>query len=66
MVAYFDSISIKPYDPVFGGTGELAPIADSLEQNRDMEPFVSQSSATETPFLGGIVEPYGDVCQSLR
>ena len=54
MVAYFDSISIKPYDPVFGGTGELAPIADILEQNRDMEPFVIQSSATETPFLGRV------------
>lgn len=51
IVAYFDSISIKPYDPVFGGEGELPPIADILEQNRDMEPFVIQASATETPFL---------------
>lgn len=51
IVAYFDSISVKPYDPAFGGKGELPPIPDILEQNRDMEPFVLQASAMETPFL---------------
>ncbi len=58
IVAYFDGLSVKPFDPAFGGAGELAPIADILELNRDMEPFVIQASGTETPFLGrGIHEP---------
>lgn len=52
IVAYFDSISIKPYDSVFGGSGELPAIEDILTLNRDAEPFVIQASAAETPFLG--------------
>lgn len=51
LVAWFDSQSVKPFDPVFGGEGTLGPIAGILDQNRDMEPFVIQSAAFPTPFL---------------
>jgi len=51
IVAYFDGLSVKPYDPVFGGSGELPPIEDILTRNKDMESFVIQASASETPFL---------------
>ena len=46
MVAYFDSISIKPYDPVFGGTGELA-ITDQYsysKRNKKLRYWFTQSN----------------------
>lgn len=51
IVAYFDGLSVKSYDPVFGGSGQLPPIEDILTRNKDMESFVIQASASETPFL---------------
>ena len=51
IVAYFDSLSIKPYDSVFGGSGQLPSIEDILTLNKDIESFVIQASASETPFL---------------
>lgn len=56
LVAYYDSLTTKPYDPVFIGEkrpGEvLPPIESILTQNRDVEPFVIQASAQRTEFLG--------------
>ena len=51
IVAYFDSLSIKPYDSVFGGSGQLPSIEDILTLNKDIESFIIQASASETPFL---------------
>ncbi len=56
LVAYYDSLTIKPYDPVFVGEkrpGEtLPPIESILTLNKDVEPFVIQASAQRTEFLG--------------
>ena len=55
IVRYFDRLSVKPYDPIFGcydpGLGELPEIPGILELNRDAEPFLIQSTGTETPLL---------------
>ena len=55
IVRYFDRISVKPYDPVFQypdpAQGRLPEIPGILETNRDVEPFVIQAAATETPLL---------------
>lgn len=56
IVAWYDSMTIKPYDPVFVGEkrpGEVLPEIESiLSLNRDMEPLVIQNSASRTEFLG--------------
>ncbi len=61
IVAWYDSLSIKPYDPTFVGEkrpGEvLPPIESILSLNKDMEPFVIQNSAKRTEFLGNDYEP---------
>ncbi len=55
IVAHFDRISVKPYDPMFGcydpGLEPLPEIPGILELNRDVEPFVIQATAAETPFM---------------
>lgn len=55
IVRFFDRVSIKPYDPVFQypnpAQGGLPEIPGILELNRDAEPFVIQSTASETPFM---------------
>ena len=60
IVAWYDSMTTKPYDPVFVGEkrpGETLPEIESiLTLNKDMEPFVIQNSATRTEFLGNDYE----------
>lgn len=55
IVAYFDSVSIKPYDSTFTGgkapAGELLEIESIIDVNRDVESFVIQGSASQTPFI---------------
>lgn len=55
IVRYFDGISVKPYDHVFQypepASGQLPEIPGVLELNRDVEPFLIQSTAFETPLM---------------
>ena len=60
-VAYYDSISVKPYVRPFLKPGEpergLPEIQSILSLNQDMESSVIQSSACKTKLLGGGYEP---------
>jgi len=60
-VAYYDSISVKPYVRPFLPEGDsprpLPPIESILSLNKDMEPYVLQASASRSLFLGTQYKP---------